>query len=156
MKQVVLIADHERRSYSQLRHRLIAQNCDVRHATSIDSALPELDGGKVDLLLVDLDVSGARILGFLSQLARSSPGLRIIGATEGSSGAHLNLREHVDGVAEKPFALSPLMSFIDELLKNHPPRKPFRYLGRIEPGAPGAASHRPPPLTHFPPARIGE
>jgi DNA-binding response OmpR family regulator len=143
MKKRILIADSETRCYSRLRNKLIANNYDVFHAASIEEAMEHLDMRTVDLLLVDLDVPGARISNELSRLAQLNPSVRIIGVTERSEGSEIAVRERLDGVAEKPFALGNLITFVHELLGNPSSRKAFRYLASRMPGLHLSASHRP-------------
>jgi len=96
-----------------------------------------------DLLLLDLDVPGDRIRSGLSRLAHLNPSVRIIGVTERSEGSEIAVRERLDGVAEKPFALRNLITFVHELLRNPSPWKEFRYLAPSMPGLHVRASHRP-------------
>src|SRR5579859_4630075 len=134
MKKRILIADSEPRCYSQLRHRLVADNCDVFHAASIEDAMEHSDIRRADLLLLDLDVPGEKIRNDLSKLSQLNPCLQIIGVTERSDGSEIAVRESLSGVAEKPFALGHLITFVNELLKNPSPWKEFRYLSPMTPG----------------------
>ena len=143
MKKSVLIADSEPRCYSQLRRKLIANHYEVFHVTSIEDALEHFDLRTAELLLLDLDVPGDRIRNDLSRLAELNPNVRIIGVTERSEGSEIAVRERLDGVAEKPFALGNLISFVHELLRNQSTWKEFRYLAPMTPGLHVRASHRP-------------
>jgi DNA-binding response OmpR family regulator len=155
MKKVVLIADSEPRCYSQLRHKLIADNCGVFHAASIEDAVKHFDIRTADLLIVDLDVPGDSIGSALSQVAQFNPGVRIIGVTERSEGSEIAVRECLDGIAEKPFAIGSLITFVHELFKNPAPSKEFRYLNRAISGLHAGASHRSPRVWHHPPLYRG-
>lgn len=143
MKKSVLIADSEPRCYSQMRRKLIANHCDVFHAASINDAREHFDIRGADLLLVDLDVPSDRIASDLSEVTRLNPRIRIIGVTERSGGSEIALRESLDGLAEKPFALANLITFVLELLKDPSPWREFRYLPPRMPGLHRRASHRP-------------
>jgi DNA-binding response OmpR family regulator len=155
MKQSVLIADPEPRCYSQLRNKLIANNYHVFHAASIEDAMEHLDIRAADLLLLDLDVPWDRIRNDLSRLAQLNPSLRIIGVTERSEGSEIAVRERLDGVAEKPFALGNLITFVHDLLRNPSPWKEFRYLAPKMPGLHVSKSHRPHPVLACPEAYCG-
>ena len=155
MKKSVLIADGEPRCYSQLRHKLIADNWEVFQAASIEDAVKHFDIRAADLLLVDLDVPSDRIARDLSEVTQLNPRIRIIGVTERSGGSEIALRERLDGVAEKPFALGSLIAFVHELLRNPPPRKQFRYLSRTMPGLHAGAAHRPHRVLDHPPSYSG-
>lgn len=108
-----------------------------------------------DLLLVDLDVPGDRISNELLRLAQLNPDVRIIGVTERTEGSEIAVRERLDGVAEKPFALGNLITFVDELLRNPSPWKQFRYLAPRMPGLPVSASHPPHRVLDYPAAYSG-
>ncbi|MGH7971358.1 MAG: hypothetical protein ACREIC_21785 [Limisphaerales bacterium] len=155
MKKSVLIADGEPRCYSQLRHKLIANNYEVFHAASIEDALKHVDVSTADLLLVNLDAPGDRICGDLTQVTKLNPGVRIIGVTERSEGSETVVRDCLDGVAEKPFALGNLIAFVDELIRNPSPRTAFRYLPRRMPGLHAGPSHRPHRVLDYPAAYSG-
>ena len=155
MKKSVLIADRESQCYSQLRTKLIANHYDVFHATSIEDAMEHLHVRAADLLLVDLDVPGDTIRDRLSKLAQLNPSVRIIGVTERSEGSEIAVRERLDGVAEKPFALGNLISFVHELLRNQSTWKEFRYLAPMTPGLHVRASHRPHRVLDYPAAYSG-
>ncbi len=144
MKKVVLIIDNEPRCYSQVRHTLALDNCDVFNTTSVEGAVKHFEVRTADLLLLNLDVPAQRIRSDLSQAAQLNPGVRIIGVTEGSQASKIQFHEHLDGVAEKPFALRSLIAFVRELLRNPPPAKAFRYVSRTMPGfRAGTWEHRP-------------
>lgn len=143
MKKIVLIVDGEPRCYSRLRRKLLANHCDVLHATSIQDATEHFDMRAVDLVLVDLDVPGEGIRKELSTLAQVNPSLRVIGVTERSEGSDIAVREHLDGVAEKPFALGNLTTFLQELMSDPAPWRAFRYLAPRMPGLHVHAPHRP-------------
>ena len=147
MKKWVLIADSKPKCYSQVRRKLIANGYDVFHVSSIEDAMDHFDIRTADLLLLDLDVPGNKICSDLSALSQLNPGVRIIGVTERSKGSEIALRERLDGVAEKPFALGSLISFVQELLKNPPPCREFRYLAPMMPGL-----HAEPRIVH----RVGD
>jgi DNA-binding response OmpR family regulator len=155
MKKRILIADSEPRCYSQLRRKLIANHYDVFHATNIEDAMEHFDIRTADLLLVDLDVPGDRISNELSRLAQFNPSVRIIGVTERSEGSEIAVRERLDGVAEKPFALGNLITFVHELLRDPSPSKEFRYLAPRMPGSHVSAPHRPYRVLEYPAAYCG-
>lgn len=155
MKKRILIADSEPRCYSQLRHRLMANNCEVFQAASIEDAMEDLDMRTVDLLLLDLDVPGEKIRNELSRLTQLNTCLRIIGVTERSEGSEIAVRESLSGVAEKPFALGNLITFVNELLKDPSPWKEFRYLAPITPGLHMRVSYRPHRVLDYPAAYSG-
>ncbi|HEV2395191.1 MAG TPA: response regulator [Verrucomicrobiae bacterium] len=155
MKKHVLIVDSEPRCYSQLRNKLIANNYDVFHAASIEEAMEHFHIRTADLLLVDLDVPGDRISNGLSRVAQLNASVRIIGVTERTEGSEIAVRERLDGVAEKPFALGNLITFVRELLRNPSPWKEFRYLAPRRPGLHVSASHRPRRVLDYPAAYSG-
>ena len=155
MKRIVLIADRESRCYSQLRRKLIANHYDVFHAASIEDAMDHFDIRTADLLLVDLDVPEDRVRNDLSKLAELNPNVRIIGVTERSEGSEIAVRERLNGVAEKPFALGNLISFVHELLRNASDWKEFRYLAPMMPSLYARASHRPQRVLTYPAAYSG-
>ena len=155
MKKRVLIADREPRCYSQLRYKLIANNYHVFHAASIEDALENFDIRTADLLLLDLDVPSDRICSDLSQVTQLNPHVRVIGVTERSEGSEIAVRERLDGVAEKPFALGNLITFVHELLSNPSPWKEFRYLPPRMPGLRAKASHRLHRVLDYPAAYSG-
>jgi DNA-binding response OmpR family regulator len=155
MKKSVLIADSEPRCYLQVRRKLIANDYDVFHTASIEDAMEHFDIRTADLLLVDLDVPGDRIRKDLSRLAKLNPNVQIIGVTERSEGSEIAVRERLDGVAEKPFALGNLISFVHELVRNPSTWKEFRYLAPMTPGLHVRASHRPHRVLDYPAACSG-
>ena len=120
-----------------------------------DDALEHFDLRTAELLLLDLDVPGDRIRNDLSRLAELNPNVRIIGVTERSEGSEIAVRERLDGVAEKPFALGNLISFVHELLRNQSTWKEFRYLAPMTPGLHVRASHRPHRVLDYPAAYSG-
>jgi hypothetical protein len=81
--------------------------------------------------------------------------VRIIGVTERSEGSEIAVREHLDGVAEKPFALGNLITFVHELLRNPSPWREFRYLAPKMPGLRVSAPHRPHRVLDHPAAYSG-
>jgi DNA-binding NtrC family response regulator len=155
MKKSVLIADRQPRCYLQIRRRLMANHYNVFHASSIQDAMEHLDLRAAVLLLVDLDVPEETIADDLSHLAQFNPRVRIIGVTERSEGSELALREHLDGVAEKPFALGNLITFIHGLLSNPSPWREFRYLAPRMPGLCVNTTHRSQRVLDLPPAYSG-
>ncbi|HEV2211170.1 MAG TPA: hypothetical protein VG167_20595 [Verrucomicrobiae bacterium] len=155
MKKSIFIADAEPRCYWQLRKRLVANNCDVFHATSIGDAVEHFDIRTANLLLVDLDVPGERLRQDISRLTQLNPSVRIIGVTERSEGSEIAVREHLDGVAEKPFALGNLITFIHEVLRNPSAWREFRYLAPTMPGLRMIAPNRPHRVLDYPAAYSG-
>ena len=155
MKKSVLIVDSEPRSYVQLRNKLIANNYHVFYAAKIEDAMAYFDIRVADLLLLDLDVPGERIRNDLSKLAQMNPSVRIIGVTERSQGSEIAVRERLDGVAEKPFAVGNLIAFVHELLKDPSPCSEFRYLAPRMPALHVSESHRPHRVLDCPPAYSG-
>ena len=155
MKKSILIADGAPRYYSELRNKLIANNYHVFHAASIEDALENFDIRTADVVLLDLDVPGNRICSDLSQVTQLNLHVRVIGVTERSEGSEIAVRERLDGVAEKPFALGNLIAFVNELLSNPSPWKEFRYLPPTMAGLHAKASSRLHRVLDYPAAYTG-
>lgn len=155
MKKSVFIVDREPRCYSQLHKKLIAKHYDVFHAATLQDAREHLEVRSADLLLIDLDGPGEKIPEELAKLAKINSTARIIGVTERREGRELPVREELDGVAEKPFAVGNLIAFVDELLTNASARNGFRYVAQRMPDLHLSAPNRPYRALDYPAAYSG-
>lgn len=155
MKKRILVVDLEPRCYLQVRRKLVANDYEVIHARDMEDAVEHFDVNRMDLLIIDLDVPAQELCAELAPILQLNPSLRVIGVTERSEGSEIALRAQLNGVVEKPIALGNLLTFIEELLRDHSLWVEFRYVAPSVPGLRERPHHRTRELYRCPEAYSG-
>lgn len=116
MKEIILVVDDERSIREALSKVLRAEDYEVRVAETGKEAVERYGTGRIDLLLLDLNLPGGNGWATLDWLAKLNPLLPVIIITGRANQRELAEKCGADALMEKPLDVPLLLQTIRELL----------------------------------------
>lgn len=116
MTEIILLVDDEKSIREALRKVLRTENYEVLLAENGEAAMERYGTGRIDLLLLDLNLPGGSGWATLAWLAKVNPLLPVVIITGRANQRELAEKSGADALMEKPLNVPLLLQTIRELL----------------------------------------